>query len=196
MNPSSKSTDHVQVILVWPAEMTLPSISLLALATELKHAGYTAKIIFPSEEERSNPDALEEFIRRHVSSSTLWVGFSVMTAFINLALDMCRIVRSISPDIKTVWGGYHPILFPEQTAEHPLVDFAVVGDGEYTAVELTEQLLACMPVDGVEGLVFKTETGIVRTPRREYTDLRKVTPIDYSLLEGIEYLANKANGRP
>ena len=195
MNPC-KSTDPAQVILVWPAEMTLPAVSLLTIATELKHAGYTAKVIYPGDEECSNPDALERFIRRHVSSSTLWVGFSVMTVFIALALDMCRIVRSINPDIKTVWGGYHPMLFPEQTAEHPLVDFSVVGDGEYTAVELTERLLAHRPMGEVEGLVFKTETGIVRTPPREYTDLRELHPIDYSLLEGIKYLADKPNGRP
>ena len=196
LTPQKQISPPAQVILVWPAEMTLPSLSLLTLATELKYAGYTAKIIFPGEEERSNPDALERFLRRHVSSSTLWVGSSVMTGFIALALDMCRIVRAIYPDVKIVWGGYHPMLFPEQTAEHPLVDFVVVGDGEYTAKSLQN---GCWPTGlwtRSRGCSSRPRPGLCALHAREFTDVRELHPTDYSLLEGIEYFAGKPNGRP
>ncbi len=66
----------------------------------------------------------------------LLVGLSVMTAQILPALKISEYVRQHNSSIKIVWGGIHPTLFPEHTLREELVDIVVIGEGEYTALEL------------------------------------------------------------
>ncbi|MBF0233088.1 MAG: radical SAM protein [Desulfamplus sp.] len=65
------------------------------------------------------------------------VGFSVMTPYYSLALDMASFVRK---QIKAliVFGGPHPTICPEQVAQNECVDVVVVGEGEKVLLELAK----------------------------------------------------------
>ena len=67
------------------------------------------------------------------------VGISTITGYqIEYGLALATEARKCGATI--VWGGVHPSLLPEQTIQHPLVDYVVVGDGEVAFKHLVEQL--------------------------------------------------------
>lgn len=52
------------------------------------------------------------------------------------ALQVSSLVKKISPDIITVIGGPHPSALPEEVLSHKEIDFAVLGEGEYSFKDL------------------------------------------------------------
>ncbi|MDY7037116.1 MAG: radical SAM protein [Thermodesulfobacteriota bacterium] len=52
------------------------------------------------------------------------------------ALQVSSLVKKLSPDIITVIGGPHPSALPEEVLSHKEIDFAVLGEGEYSFKDL------------------------------------------------------------
>ena len=68
------------------------------------------------------------------------VGFSCMTYSYNTALHLAKLIKSRNPKIYTVFGGYHATSMPEVVREEA-IDFAVIGEGEYSFLDLVETLI-------------------------------------------------------
>lgn len=127
-----------------------PPFAYLFLAPKLAENGYEVKIFDLQVENKSD---LVKLLKRN---SPIWVGLTTVTGpTITTGLETAKIVRSINPDIPIVWGGPHPTILPEQTAEHDLVDIVVKGEGEHTVVELTKVLEKGRDLKTVDGVVFK-----------------------------------------
>jgi anaerobic magnesium-protoporphyrin IX monomethyl ester cyclase len=133
-----------QVLLVFPGQrarfiqknvlVNLP-LSVLQLASYLLERGFDTGI------HDTRVDRPEEF--RKKAASCLLAGFSCMTGQqIKHALAYARLFKEINPGAAVVFGGIHPSLFPEQTLQHPLVDFVVVGEGEESLFQLADHLRA------------------------------------------------------
>lgn len=91
------------------------------------------------------------------------VGVSVMTIQIPKSLLLTNLVKSINPDIKIVWGGVHPTLFPEQTLENRNIDFIVMKEGEKPLLELVTKLKTGKnDFEKIEGLGFKKDRNIIK----------------------------------
>jgi anaerobic magnesium-protoporphyrin IX monomethyl ester cyclase len=71
------------------------------------------------------------------------------------AIQTCRQVRSMFPDIPIVWGGYFPSIYTGATLNAGYVDFAVRGQGEETLLELLEALRGKRSFESVRGLSYK-----------------------------------------
>lgn len=86
-----------------------------------------------------------------------WIGLTCTT---NGFLDAVRIVRMVKgarPEIKAVLGGVHVSAMKEKILQqYPEVDCAVVGEGELPLA----QLLQGAPLASIEGLVFRTDSGV------------------------------------
>jgi len=50
--------------------------------------------------------------------------------------DYLRRIKSKNPEVPVLIGGYQAILNPQQTINHPAVDFVCVGDGEIPVADL------------------------------------------------------------
>ncbi len=88
------------------------------------------------------------------------VGISTTTsAQITNGLRFAGRVRALAPEIKLIWGGWHPSLMPEETLEHPLVDIVVMGQGERALPMLLERLSAGKSPVGIPGVACKTQDG-------------------------------------
>lgn len=68
-------------------------------------------------------------------------GMIVYTTYIPDALAISDILKQVSGK-PIIWGGAHPTLFPEQTAAEPVVDFVVVGAGEFILQHLVQSKFA------------------------------------------------------
>jgi anaerobic magnesium-protoporphyrin IX monomethyl ester cyclase len=68
------------------------------------------------------------------------VGITVsFSGWWKTAYEVCSIAKSIDKDAITVLNGLHPSARPEQCLEHENVDFVIVGEPEYTMLELVEE---------------------------------------------------------
>jgi anaerobic magnesium-protoporphyrin IX monomethyl ester cyclase len=68
------------------------------------------------------------------------VGFYIMTWTFRAANEIARKIKSLIPDIKLVAGGPGITCMPEESLEYGEFDFAVIGEGEITAVDLVKAL--------------------------------------------------------
>lgn len=98
------------------------------------------------------------------------VGFSVLTSpSISSAIAQSTEFRSIMPGAKIVWGGVHPSLLPEQTIVEPYIDYVVVGEGEYTLLDLVRHLEnGNMRLEEIKGLVYKQNGKIIKNEPRSF----------------------------
>ncbi len=84
------------------------------------------------------------------------LGVTMLTPMYHRSLEVLRAVRQVAPGIRTVAGGPHPTILPEQTLQEiPELDFVVVGEGEMTTHDLVEGLEGKRPLDSVEGIAFR-----------------------------------------
>src|SRR5262249_58527504 len=80
-------------------------------------------------------------------------GVTVLTgAPIHDALRMTRRVKSRFPGLVTVWGGWHPSLFPEETLHEKAIDVVVNGQGEIPFAALLEAISSGKSFDGIKGI--------------------------------------------
>lgn len=114
------------------------------------------------------------------------VGITALTGYqITDGLKFAKMVREKNPRVPIVWGGVHATISPVQTAESPLVDIVVKGQGEETFAELVRALDQKKPLDGILGIVHKKDGNIVNNPNRPYKSINNFPPIPYHLLGDI-----------
>lgn len=170
-----------------PLGRRLAPMSLLAISCYLDLEGYDIKI-FHSYEHKEYLEALNHL------DKAICVGITSMTGYqITDGLAFAKLVRAKNKTVPIVWGGVHPTILPEQTAQHPLVDIVVRGQGEITFTELVHRLDKKQAYDDVLGITFKRGEKIISNPDRPLERLEKFPPMPYHLLWNIEkYL--KKNG--
>ncbi|MBI4475680.1 MAG: B12-binding domain-containing radical SAM protein [Acidobacteria bacterium] len=95
------------------------------------------------------------------------VGLSIMTFQRHTALKIVHLLRSLSPGVRVVAGGYDPSLDTEPY-EDPAsgVDFIVRGEGELTFRELLRALESNAPVAAVAGVSYRNGHRFVHNPDR------------------------------
>lgn len=93
------------------------------------------------------------------------------------------IAKKANPDVITIGGGggfsASPLLFSEITG----VDYAVIGEGEITDVELALALERNMNVSDIEGIVYRDKFGYHQTKTRQL--IRELDNIPFPSYEGI-----------
>ncbi len=135
-------------------------------------------------------------LRAAVRSGPTCVGITAMTGVqITGALAASAVVKEEDPEIPVVWGGPHPTLDPEGTVSHPLVDVAVVGDGEYTLEDLVNALETGRPLSSVKGIVYAEGDAVHVNPRRPHTDLDDIPDPPFHLVDIEKYIIRRRNRR-
>src|SRR6201996_8939837 len=81
------------------------------------------------------------------------------------AMETCREIRRLRPQVRIVWGGYFPSLYPDTALNAKYIDYAVIGQGEDTLLELIAALRGQRPFDSILGLCYKDSFGFHRTNR-------------------------------
>lgn len=164
--------DRADVVLVkLESEKTstriAPPFGILYLASALEKSGFSVRLIHRS----ATRPALEETVRDVIEAKPLLAGFSVLSGPSLLpAWEASRRLKKRS-GIPIVWGGMHPTMLPEQTLREPVIDHAVVGEGEETLVELVRNLTGspeARPLAEIDGLAWKKDREIRVNPARAF----------------------------
>jgi radical SAM superfamily enzyme YgiQ (UPF0313 family) len=134
------------------------SIEYLAAYLEERH-GAKVFLHHPAE-------SAEEFRQSFSREMPDILGISVYTYSVPVALTFARIAKDIHPKVFIVCGGYHPTAASDEFIQHDCIDAIVIGEGEYTFGELVNRMIARETIEGIPGLVYKTEGRIYRGGKR------------------------------
>lgn len=109
------------------------------------------------------------------------------------ALKLIHLTKKINPEITTVLGGAHFSHFVEETLENHPVDFIVIGEGEYSFLELVKESEKKDPdFKRVNSLAYRKNNRVTITdPRPLIKDLDELPMPAYDLLPMKEYGKSK-----
>ncbi len=128
---------------------------VLHLSSILKKAGHRVSMVVATEE-----DPVEAALRLKPDL----VGYSVYTGTQHYYLELNRRLRA-QLSVLSVFGGPHPIFFPEMIREEG-VDGLCRGEGEYATLDLLNALRAHEPFDRIPNWWFKIGGRIIKNPLR------------------------------
>ncbi len=114
----------------------MPPLGLASMAAYLQEAGFVCRIL----DCYAYPDAdgrLRELLR---DFRPFLLGISCTTASFHDAVRLAQLARSEAPQIRVVVGGPHVSALQDQVLEFsPVIDCAVIGEGEQTLLELAQR---------------------------------------------------------
>jgi radical SAM superfamily enzyme YgiQ (UPF0313 family) len=131
-----------------------PLLSFLYLAAALERAGHEVAVL-----DGSAPHAPRDFVRLAQETQPDLIGIHCKTLYVREAYALAGRLRPLG--VPLVCGGPHPTVVPLEPLAHGF-DFAVVGEGEETLVELCEALDGRRHLAEVRSLVFRDATGAAR----------------------------------
>ena len=142
-----------------------PSLGIGYMAAVLEQHGYDVDVLDASALELTYDEIGEEILKRNPDI----ISISALTPTIGVALDSADKIKQVKPDTIVVLGGYHPTFEYESVLAEPSVDLVVIGEGEYTLLELVQTIEANGDLTNVKGLAFHDEDdgSLVLTPDRE-----------------------------
>jgi anaerobic magnesium-protoporphyrin IX monomethyl ester cyclase len=156
-------------------------LGLLSIGTVLDQAGYTVTIIDAGRQRN-----YKKLISNKINN-TLVIGITCQTSEVVNAIEISDYIKHIS-DVPIIWGGWHPTLFPDQVCSDRSIDFACVGDGEDTMLELVRALESGTSVKKIAGLAFKNNGTVIANPCQGYVDLDALPPMNYHLVDISKYI--------
>lgn len=170
-------------------------IGCLHVGSILKNVGYEVKIIHCTEFE------IDIYVDEIVKAQPLWAGFSVMTGpQTTHSAWMSKKIKAHC-NVPVVWGGIHPSLLPQQCLQEDYIDLVVIGEGEETAVELSQKLESKKHLKGILGLGYKINwNGQMKpclNPRRPFIkdlDADRYR-LDFELLDVSKYFLKAGTGK-
>jgi len=165
----------MDVILVNPMDETqvstklglkVPPLNLMYLAAALEKDSAEVNII-DDDLKQKGPDKLANEISKLDPNV---VGITATTASINTALNYIDSIKKNLPNVLTVVGGSHATFLPEDTLkECKGLDVVVIGEGEETIVDLTNNYIknGFKNLNEVKGIAYKNNGVIKRSESRE-----------------------------
>lgn len=123
------------------------------------------------------------------------LGLTSTSNFFCNALELGRTMKQESPGLTTVLGGPHVSSQAVEAMDHNCFDFACIGEGEHTTLELIRALADRSDLGEVRGIAYRSNGDVRLTERRPL-----VAPLDElpaparHLLPLTQYVAQPNDG--
>ncbi|MGD6935317.1 MAG: B12-binding domain-containing radical SAM protein [Candidatus Bathyarchaeia archaeon] len=188
-----------------PPAGSLP-LGLMYLAAVLDKAGYQVEILdaFMADcELQKNGDTttvgmpfsrIAQEIRQRKPDI---VGVSgPFTSQIGNTLKVTELAKQVKSDILTIVGGPHVSTVPKEFLEEAKsVDIAVIGEGEYTLLEIAQYFEGKKQLPEILGIAYRQNGEVKLTPKRPFIENLDELPYPaYHLVNMEYYLTNKKIG--
>lgn len=112
-----------------------------------------------------------------------YIGFTVMPGpQLKEAIPFAKAIRRDFPGIYMIWGGYFPSNQYKVVLESGYVDFIVNGPGDHAFPALIDALDNGHDHAQIRNLIFRSESGIVKTPKANIPDQDALPPLPYDKL--------------
>lgn len=152
----------MNIVLINPRVLLTPMhpLGLLYVAAVLEKEGHKVRVYDPLPED----DAFIRFIKRDKPNM---VGLTCSTPQRERAVYILNKIEKMNSNIKTVVGGVHATILPQEMLTENSVDFVVIGEGEHTIIELCEAIERDSGFDKINGIGFKEKGKVIVNPRRK-----------------------------
>lgn len=176
--------------------LVAPPLGIAYIAAVLEENSVDVEIIDAAALEMSW-ETLESEIRK---KNPDLLAITALTPTISNAMQTAELVKKTCPQATVVMGGYHPTFNYQEILDTGFVDIVVMGEGEYTMLDLVETLSEGGDLSQVKGIAY----GDVVTPARPLiTNLdempfpaRHLLPMDhYKILNMKLHTATMISGR-
>ncbi|MCL4479085.1 MAG: B12-binding domain-containing radical SAM protein [Deltaproteobacteria bacterium] len=97
------------------------------------------------------------------------IGISALTLEAPALYQIAHFVKTVT-GAPIIVGGPHATSAPDEILENKDIDIAVIGEGEVTFKELLDNLDAGQGIEKVDGIMYRQDDDIIRTPPRGYID--------------------------
>ncbi len=165
----------MKIILIYPycledrlhaEDVSVVPIGLYYIGSLLKKNKYDVEILNWHDINKT-PQKIEETLKEKKPDV---IGFSILHANRWGAIDISQIAKRLLPEVKIVCGGIGTTFLWEHLLKHfKEIDFAVLGEGEYSFLNLIQ----CIEkknyegINEIKGIAFRRGTNLVKTSDAE-----------------------------
>ena len=168
-----------------------PPLGIAYVAAVLERDGIPVQIIDAAVEDLTMEDTINRI--REIRPSI--VGLTSTTNFFGNAVELAEEIKRVLPDTTTVLGGPHVSSNCEPAMVSTCFDYACIGEGEFTMLELAHALAGSGSVENVKGLAYRVDGKIHRTePRPLIEDLNVLPAPARHLLPLQKYIPQPNDG--
>lgn len=129
----------------------------------------------------------EQTLQEIIKSNPKVLMISILTTTYNAVVELSEALKKKIPELTIIVGGPHLATNPETTLENSCFDAGVIGEAEYTTLEVVLHILNGEDFHDCKGIIYKKNNKIVKKPERELIQNLDELPIPaYHLLPPIE----------
>jgi anaerobic magnesium-protoporphyrin IX monomethyl ester cyclase len=159
----------MKILLIYPyfleerihkEDIEVVPIGLFYIGAVLKENHYDVEILNWHDIQKT-PEKIKDIL---VSKNPDIIGMSIVHANRWGGIEIARIAKTIKPDIKIVFGGIGATFLYEHLLTHfKEIDFCVLGEGEYTFLQLVQWLESKKDFipDTISGIAYRKENKII-----------------------------------
>ena len=138
--------------------MNLPPLGIFYIAAVLEKDGLNVKIF----------DGINysDFFRDIKAFNPDVIGFTIMTSTFAKVKEAIKLTKKENKAFIVI-GGIHVTVLPEESLKMLNADCAVIGEGEYTTLELCQHLRDRKNWKKINGIAYEKNGRIIRTKPRE-----------------------------
>ncbi|MBN2458155.1 radical SAM protein [Candidatus Woesearchaeota archaeon] len=163
----------------------IPPTSLMYVASGLERAGFRPKIVDLQLENKTHHQ-LRKILER---TDAKVAGVTTTTPEIQENVQLLDFIKRVRPDIKTVMGGPHPTLLPDDAIRYNSVDAIFKGEGELEFPNLINAFVKNKSLKKVGGISYKEKGRIIHNrPARLIDDLDSIPFPAWHLIKYKDYL--------
>lgn len=141
----------------------MPPLGIGYIAAVLEKAGHEVSFI----DSQASNLTIEEFRARLTELKPDIAGITSMTPTFLGALEAAKIAKEAGAIV--VIGGPHLAVLPRESLSYPFIDYGIIGEGEYSMLDLVDRIKRGASVNKVEGLAYK-ENGKIKINQPSLVD--------------------------
>lgn len=169
----------MKVLLIFPplrkeqqlnTTTVMPPLGIMTIAAVLENAGYKVEILDLNFLSRKgfSWEQLKESIK---GKKPDMIGITCTTPAVINVLQIADMIKSINSKIFVAVGGPHASAMPRDLLTiGESIDVVVIGEGEYTSLELLKFLQNKIELEDIKGIAYREDGKIILTPARPYIE--------------------------
>lgn len=158
----------MKIMLVYPKDIAenyfakRPVMGIAYVGTMLQNAGHNVMLV----DMRLKGYNLKKFKELLIEFKPDIVGFSLVALSLDQGYELMKIVKQKTPALVVV-GGPEVTLLPTKFLEMSFIDYAFMGEGEYSFLEFVNNYAAKKDIYDIPGFCYRNEDNSfkINTPR-------------------------------
>jgi magnesium-protoporphyrin IX monomethyl ester (oxidative) cyclase len=173
-------------------------LAILSIATFLRQEQIDATVLDAGNEfaqKHLGQAELADYVRRvlidhigRLQPDVIGIG-AVFSGAFGALQEFAKAIKASFPNMPIVIGGIHATIFAKEVLERfDYIDFVIVGEGEYSFLELVKCISSGGSVDEIDGLAFRRSGEVRLNPKLSFiADLDALPATDYDLIDLTQY---------